>query len=159
MLRDAALTVQPLPGHPAASGAHARPRLAFARQRGHCRPFGATPGPGGVNFAVFSRHADGVSPGPVQGGPGRALAEIPLDPTLNRTGDVWHVFVHGLAPDLLYGYRVHGPFAPKAGHRFNPQAVVLDPYAPAISGGHRWGARRAARRQRPADAPRPAGRR
>jgi glycogen operon protein len=63
---------------------------------------------------------------------------FPLDPTRNKTGDVWHVFVHGLAPDTLYGYRVHGPLSPTAGHRFNPKAVVLDPYARTIS-GHRWG--------------------
>ena len=53
-----------------------------------------------------------------------------------------------MTPDIQYGYRVHGPFAPKAGHRFQSQAIVLDPYAPAVSGGHRWGSR-AARPRRP----------
>src|SRR5262245_14577239 len=110
------------------------PRVAFATSRGHCRPFGATPRPGGVNFAVFSRHAHGVDLVLFKEGQEEPIAEVPLDPTVNRTGDVWHVFVHGLKPDVLYGYRVHGPLNPKAGHRFNPRAVVLDPYAPAVSG-------------------------
>jgi glycogen operon protein len=68
------------------------------------------------------------------------MAEIQLDPTVNKTGDVWHILVHGLPPDTLYGYRVNGLYAPRAGHRFNPRTVVLDPYALAISGGQRWGA-------------------
>ena len=88
------------------------------------------------------------------------LAEIPLDPTLNKTGDVWHVFVHGLPADLLYGYRVYGPFAPKPGHRFNPTPILLDPYAPALSGGHRWGVPDVPHGQSTAAAaPRPARRR
>ncbi len=107
--------------------------------RGHCRPFGATPRPGGVNFAVFSRHAQRVDLVLFREGREEPVAEIPLDPRVHRTGDVWHVFVRDLPADTLYGYRVHGPFAPKAGHRFNPRAVLLDPYAPALSGGHRWG--------------------
>src|SRR5262249_22317930 len=67
------------------------------------------------------------------------IAELTLDPAHHKTGDVWHVFVHGVTPDLLYGYRIQGPHAPKAGHRYSPRAVVLDPYALAISGGQRWG--------------------
>ena len=93
----------------------------------------------GVNFAVFSRHAHRVYLVLFKEGVEEPLAEIPLDPTLNKTGDVWHVFVYDLEPDILYGYRVDGVFAPKAGHRFDPKAIVLDPYARAISGGHRWG--------------------
>ena len=67
------------------------------------------------------------------------VAEIPLDPALHKTGDVWHVFVHGLTADYLYGYRVHGPSTPKSGHRFNASVVLLDPYARAVSGNARWG--------------------
>jgi glycogen operon protein len=108
--------------------------------RGHCRPFGATPQARGVNFALFSRHATGVTLVLFAEGREEPLAEIPLDPAVNKTGDVWHVFVHGLGPGTLYGYRVHGPFAPDKGKRFNPRTVLLDPYARALSGGHRWGA-------------------
>lgn len=111
----------------------------YTTARGHCRPFGATPGPGGVNFAVFSRHAQRIDLVLFKEGREDPIAEIPLDPRTNKTGDVWHIFVHGLEADVLYGYRVHGPHAPKAGHRFDSKAIVLDPYALAISGGHRWG--------------------
>jgi glycogen operon protein len=116
-------------------------RAAFRIARGHCRPFGASVTPAGVNFAVFSRHAESVNLVLFQPGREEPVAEIPFDPATNRTGDVWHLFVHGLGPDTLYGYRVHGPFAPKSGHRFNPRVVLHDPYAKAISGGHRWGVR------------------
>jgi glycogen operon protein len=111
---------------------------AFATARGICRPFGATARGTGVNFAVFSRHADSVHLVLFKEGQEDPLIEIPLDPAINKTGDVWHIFVYGLTPDILYGYRVQGPFAPKAGHRFDPKAIVLDPYARAISGGHQW---------------------
>ncbi len=114
-------------------------RAAFTTTRGHCRPFGATPRPGGVNFAVFSRHAEQVHLVLFQEGQEEPIAEIPLDPKVNKTGDVWHVFVEGLTADYLYGYRVWGPSNPRAGHRFDPRAVLIDPYAPAFSGGHRWG--------------------
>jgi glycogen operon protein len=114
-------------------------RTAWAVSRGHCRPFGAVFMPGGINFAVFSRHAERVHLVLFREGHEEPLAEIPLDPTVNRTGDVWHVLVTGLTPDILYGYRVFGPHLPKSGHRFDPRATVLDPYAQAVSGGHTWG--------------------
>src|SRR5262245_10368085 len=116
------------------------PKSGFVTSRGHCLPFGASPRPGGVNFAVFSRHAHAVTLVLFKGGREEPTAEIPLDPTVNRTGDVWHIFVHNVPSDALYGYRVHGPHDPRAGHRFDPRAVVLDPYALAVSGGQRWGA-------------------
>jgi glycogen operon protein len=115
------------------------PRTSFRISRGHARPFGATARPGGVNFAVFARHAQSVHLVLFREGQEEPVLEIPLDPAQHRTGDVWHVFVHDLKPDALYGYRISGPQAARAGHRYNPQAVVLDPYAQAVSGGHRWG--------------------
>jgi isoamylase len=111
----------------------------FTTSRGHCLPFGATPRLNGVNFAVFSRHAYAVHLVLFRDGQEEPIAEIALDPALHKTGDVWHILVHDLPPDVLYGYRVTGPFAPKTGHRFDAKAVVLDPYAPAVSGGHIWG--------------------
>src|SRR5579862_3772844 len=87
--------------------------------RGHPLPFGATLRPGGVNFAVFSRHAHAVHLVLFKKGREEPIAEIPLDPTANKTGDVWHIFVHGVTPGVLYGYRVQGPYAPKGGHRFD----------------------------------------
>jgi glycogen operon protein len=124
------------PGTAAARGA--RPHLLV--HRGHCRPFGATLRPGGVNFALFSRHATSVHLLLFREDRDEPVAEIPLDPALHKTGDVWHVFVEGVTPDLLYGYRVNGPQAPRSGHRYNPRAVLLDPYALALSGGQLWGA-------------------
>jgi isoamylase len=114
-------------------------KAVFATSRGSCRPFGATRWPGGVNFALFSRNASAVDLLLFQEGEEEPLAEIHLDAVANKTGDVWHLFVHDLPLDLLYGYRVDGPFDVKAGHRFDPHKVVLDPYARALSGGHRWG--------------------
>src|SRR5262249_24424931 len=113
--------------------------IAFTTARGHCRPFGATPQPGGVNFAVFSRHAQQVHLVLFREVQEEPIAEIPLDPAIHNRGDVWHIFVHGVGPYILYGYRVDGPFSARAGHRFNSQSIVLDPYARAISGGQRWG--------------------
>jgi isoamylase len=107
--------------------------------RGQCRPFGTTLKAKGVNFAVFSRHARAVSLVFFMEGREEPLVEIALDPTINKTGDVWHIFVHDLSLDLLYGYRVDGVFTPDKGHRFNPRVVLLDPYSRAVSGGHHWG--------------------
>jgi glycogen operon protein len=114
-------------------------KVPFVTARGHCVPFGPTPRQGGVNFAVFSRHAERVHLVLFREGREEPLAEIPLHPVHNKTGDVWHIFVYGLTPDILYGYRVFGPANPRAGHRFDPRVIVLDPYAPAISGGSTWG--------------------
>jgi glycogen operon protein len=107
--------------------------------RGFCFPFGATQRPAGVNFAVFSRHAQKVHLVLFQPGQPAPFADIPLDPVINKTGDVWHVLVHNLSPDIEYGYRVSGPMAPASGHRFDSRAVVIDPYARSITGGHPWG--------------------
>ena len=112
---------------------------AFKTSRGSCRPFGATPRPDGVNFAVFSRHAHAVTLVLFREGREEPVAEVALDPAVNKTGDIWHIFLHGLTPDYLYGYRVHGPHAAKGSHRFNPSMALLDPYARAISGNAHWG--------------------
>lgn len=111
----------------------------FMVSRGQCRPFGATQKTTGVNFAVFSRHARSVALVLFMEGREEPLVEIPLDPTINKTGDVWHIFVHHFQPDLLYGFRVDGPFVPEKGHRFNPQVVLIDPHARALSGNYQWG--------------------
>ena len=117
----------------------APPPPIFKTARGSCHPFGATAQHGGVNFAVFSRHAQAVSLVLFREGREEPIAEIPLDPRINKTGDIWHLFVHGLSSNSLYGYRVSGPNLPKSGHRFNASAILLDPYARALSGGHHWG--------------------
>jgi len=102
--------------------------------RGTSSPLGATPGPDGANFSVFARHATGVelllferADDP------RASRTIRLDPVANRTYHYWHVFVPGVRPGQIYGYRVEGPFDPAAGMRFDPTKVLLDPYGRATA--------------------------
>jgi isoamylase len=99
-------------------------------------PLGATWDGGGVNFALFSERATSVElclfDGPDSP---REAVRIPLT---QQTDQVWHVYVPGLLPGQLYGYRVHGAYAPEAGHRFNPHKLLLDPYAKALSGMIRW---------------------
>lgn len=99
-------------------------------------PLGAHWDGEGVNFALFSAHAtrvelclfaDPASP--------RELTRIVLP---ERTEDIWHGYLPGLAPGQLYGYRVYGPYQPAHGHRFNPHKLLIDPYAHALSGVIAW---------------------
>ena len=112
---------------------------AFTTRRGHCRPFGAMPGPDGVNFAVFSRHAQRMHLVLFRNGVKEPIAEVPLDRNVHKTGDVWHIFVCGVPLDVEYAYRVFGPHVPEDGHHFNPELLMLDPYAEALSGASQWG--------------------
>ena len=102
-------------------------------------PMGARSRGDGVNFAFFSRHASRVRlelfDHPEEATPVRI---IDLDPRRNRTGDVWHVWVKGIGPGQLYGFRVDGPYQPQEGHRFNFNKLLLDPFATAISGLPHW---------------------
>ncbi|HEY7532239.1 MAG TPA: hypothetical protein VH681_05575, partial [Nitrospiraceae bacterium] len=97
-------------------------------------PLGAVPRGNGVNFAIFSRHAAGVRldffDHPEDGVPMRSIV---LNAPRNKTGDIWHVWVEGVHPGQLYGFRLTGPYAPHEGHRFNPDKLLVDPYATAIA--------------------------
>jgi isoamylase len=109
-------------------------------QAGNPLPIGGAHQQGkGVNFVLFSRHATGVRlefyQNPDDDSPSRI---IDLDPVRHRTGDVWHVWVRGVPPGQLFGYRVNGPYLPKEGHRFNPHRLLLDPYARALAGVKNW---------------------
>ncbi|MEN8687484.1 MAG: glycogen debranching protein GlgX [Desulfuromonadales bacterium] len=111
----------------------------FAVARGHPQPFGVSLLAEGVNFAVFSRHAAAISLVLFRPGELNPLVEFPLDPAINRTGDVWHISLEGLDPGFEYGYRVAGdPDCTSPLHRFDASRVVLDPYAKAISGPSLW---------------------
>ena len=93
-------------------------------------PLGATWDGIGVNFALFSEHATQVDLCLFDAPRSRAES---LRLTLpERTDMVWHGYLRGIRPGQLYGYRVHGAYEPAAGHRFNPNKVLLDPYAKAI---------------------------
>ncbi|HVN63029.1 MAG TPA: hypothetical protein VMT58_00215, partial [Candidatus Binataceae bacterium] len=109
---------------------------AFDTAPGLPYPLGATPDETGVNFAVFSAHADAVTLclfGGVNGDD--ETARIPF---LDRSGHVWHCRVNGIGAGQLYGYRVDGPYDPAAGHRFNSAKLLLDPYARAIDRAPAW---------------------
>jgi isoamylase len=90
----------------------------------------------GTNFALCSERATAVElclfDGPDDA---REAFRVALQ---ERTGAVWHGYLPDIRPGHLYGYRVHGPWAPEQGHRFNPAKLLLDPYARAITGTIRW---------------------
>ncbi len=99
-------------------------------------PQGATWDGEGVNFSLFSEHAtrvevclfDGVD----------ATTESDRIVMSNRTDLIWHCYLPDVRPGQVYGYRVDGPYEPQAGHRFNPNKLLIDPYAKATVGDVRW---------------------
>ena len=103
--------------------------MALHERTGRSAPLGATVVDGGVNFSLFSRTATGVElvffDREDDAKPSRVIA---LDPVANRTYHYWHVFVPGVRPGQIYGYRVSGPSDPASGLRFDPAKVLLDPY-------------------------------
>ena len=99
-------------------------------------PLGATWDGIGVNFALFSEHATGVE---------LCLFREESDATesgkitlTERTDQVWHCYLPDARSGQYYGYRVHGPYDPARGHRFNPAKLLIDPYAKAITGAIKW---------------------
>ncbi len=98
-------------------------------------PLGATWDGEGVNFALFSEHAEKVELCLFDPESGHETTRIAVR---WQTDQVWHCYLPEARPNLLYGYRVHGPFDPAAGHRFNPHKLLLDPYAKAFAGQVRW---------------------
>ena len=102
-------------------------------------PLGVYKRNGGVNFAVFSRHAtcvwlefydaiDDEAP----------THRFVFTPEQHGTGDIWHAWIEGVPEGQLYGYRADGPYKPEEGHRFNPYRLLIDPYAPAITHLDDW---------------------
>ncbi len=97
-------------------------------------PQGATVMSGGVNFSVFTRNGTGVILELFRNPEDESSYQTyRFDSHLNRTGDIWHVFVAGLGKEALYLYRVDGPFRPNEGLRFNEHRFLLDPYAKALT--------------------------
>ncbi|HEX5580512.1 MAG TPA: glycogen debranching protein GlgX [Gemmatimonadaceae bacterium] len=99
-------------------------------------PLGATWDGEGVNFAIFSENATGVELC-LFDGPEDATESVRL-PLRERNDQIWHCYLPDARPGQLYGYRVHGPYDPNEGHRFNPHMLLIDPYAKAISGTIKW---------------------
>ncbi|MCR6631215.1 MAG: glycogen debranching protein GlgX [Magnetospirillum sp.] len=98
-------------------------------------PLGATWDGAGANFALFSAHAEKVELCLFDAAGEREVERIPLP---EYTDEVWHGYVPDLLPGRLYGYRVYGPYQPQAGHRFNGNKLLLDPYAKSLRGALRW---------------------
>ena len=98
-------------------------------------PLGTTWDGEGVNFAIYSRHADKVELCLFDESGKREVARVAFR---ERTDFVWHGYLPGLKPGQLYGYRVHGPYQPEKGHRFNAHKLLLDPYARRIVGEVKW---------------------
>ena len=99
--------------------------------RGWPHPLGATWDGAGVNFALFSKHAERVQLCLFDPKGRREIERIELR---DRTDFVWHCYLPEARPGLLYGYRVHGPHEPDRGHRFDATKLLLDPYAKSLKG-------------------------
>ncbi len=100
---------------------------------GRSSPLGATVADGGVNFSLYSRTATGIElllfDREDDATPSRV---VQIDPVTNRSYHYWHVFVPGVRPGRIYGYRVEGPSAPERGLRFDAAKVLLDPYGRGV---------------------------
>ena len=111
----------------------------YALRPGKPLPFGATMVPGGVNFSVFSRYATSCELVLFEKGAAAPKAEIPF-PEEFRIGNVFTMVVFNLDIETVeYGFRMHGPFEPGQGHRFDASKILLDPYARDVGGRDVWG--------------------
>ena len=98
-------------------------------------PLGSTWDGEGVNFALYSEHAEKVELCLFDTSGKRETLRVPLP---EQTDMVWHGYLPEVRPGQLYGYRVYGPYAPEQGHRFNHHKLLLDPYGKQIQGTIRW---------------------
>jgi isoamylase len=102
---------------------------------GRPQPRGATWDGEGVNFALFSENAERVELCIFDASGRREVQRIAVG---EQTDQVWHCYSPEARPGLVYGYRVYGPYRPLEGHRFNPNKLLLDPYAKSLVGAVRW---------------------
>jgi isoamylase len=109
---------------------------AYKISEGSPFPLGASWDGSGVNFALFSAHATAVDLCLFDADGTRELERIRLP---EYTDEIWHIYIRGLSPGAVYGYRVHGPYDPQNGHRFNPNKLLMDPYAKEHVGALKWG--------------------
>jgi len=121
---------------PESTGVRAPEILRRSRVReGSSVPLGATWDGLGVNFAIFSANATKVELCLFDETAEREIERIELP---EFTNEIWHGYLPDARPGTTYGYRVHGPYEPAAGHRFNPNKLVLDPYAKQVVGQLKW---------------------
>jgi len=100
-------------------------------QAGSSYPLGATFDGLGINFAVFSANAHRIELCLFDPAGRREITRLALP---EYTDEIWHGYLPGARPGLIYGYRAHGPYEPQHGHRFNPHKLLLDPYARRLTG-------------------------
>jgi glycogen operon protein len=103
--------------------------MGFEIAFGFPEPMGVSLDADGANFVLFSAHAEEVELCLFDDSGTNEVARLRLP---KRTGDLWHGYVPGISAGRRYGYRVHGPYAPQEGHRFNPNKLLIDPYALAL---------------------------
>ncbi|GAY41555.1 hypothetical protein CUMW_060400 [Citrus unshiu] len=120
--------------------------LPLKTSQGQAFPMGVSEVENGINFAIFSQHATAVTL--CLSLPKRekldwqdgGMIELPLDPCVNKTGDIWHICIEDLPrSEVLYGYRVDGPRDWHQGHRFDSSIVLIDPYAKLVEGRRHFG--------------------
>ena len=111
------------------------PPIADRLLPGRPDPLGASWDGLGVNFALFSAHAEKVELCLFDAAGRKELARLALP---ECTDEVFHGYLPEARPGQVYGYRVHGPYRPEEGHRFNPNKLLLDPYAKQLQGTLRW---------------------
>ncbi|WP_428992613.1 glycogen debranching protein GlgX [Pseudoxanthomonas winnipegensis] len=128
------MTLAPPRTRPARAQDKRRPIRRSRIREGRPFPLGATWDGLGVNFALYSANATRVELC-LFDERGREAERIVLP---EYTDEIWHGYLPDARPGQLYGYRVHGPYAPDAGHRFNPYKLLLDPYAKQIVGEPKW---------------------
>src|SRR5690242_5673538 len=111
-------------------------RTTIKEYPGSPYPLGATWDGEGVNFAIYADNATGVE---------LCLFNTTMDEVASvkvrlkeRSHQVWHIYLPGIKPGQLYSYRIYGPYEPENGHRFNPNKLLIDPYAKAIAGTIEW---------------------
>ncbi len=112
------------------------PSNSFRVTEGRPHPRGAVWNGLGVNFSLFSANATKVELCLFDEAGETEIGRVTLP---EYTNEVWHGFLPDARPGTIYAYRVHGPYEPESGHRFNPNKLVLDPYAKAIVGNLKWG--------------------
>ena len=115
--------------------ARAPKKLISAVWPGNHYPRGATWDGEGVNFSIFSANAEKVELCLFDATGRREVQRVELK---ERTDDSWHCYLPEARPGLLYGYRVHGPYEPERGHRFNPHKLLIEPNARHIQGQIKW---------------------
>jgi len=116
-------------------------QATFSIERGDALPLGSTLTKKGVNFSIFSEHATQVTLVLFTSGVDAPITTFELSSSENTTGSIWHILVKGIDPKVIrYGYRMNMQPNPNPQlYRFDPESILIDPYAKAISGASEWG--------------------